>query len=84
MYCHSYLQMTGTLTEPGQRDLVSGGLTLTVVIEGDVDSWVDTEATKQALIGGFTADEVCVSPNGWNALKSTMMNTSLITISGST
>ncbi|KAJ9461177.1 Zinc metalloproteinase nas-39 [Diplonema papillatum] len=84
MYCHSYLQMTGTLTEPDQSDLVSGGLTLTVVIEGDVDSWVDTEATKQALIDGFTADEVCVSPNGWNALKSTMMDTSLVTISGST
>ncbi|KAJ9471318.1 Astacin [Diplonema papillatum] len=80
--CPRY-KMTGTLTSPVHSDLVDGGLMLTVSIKGDLDVWVDTEATKQAFIDGLVADSSSTPLTGWNALKSTMMNTSLVRISGS-
>ncbi|KAJ9436503.1 hypothetical protein DIPPA_17346 [Diplonema papillatum] len=80
--CPHY-ELTGTLAKSVHTELVDGGLMLTVTIKGDLDVWVDTEATKQAFIDGLVADSSSTALTGWNALKSTMMNTSLVSISGS-
>ncbi|KAJ9445350.1 hypothetical protein DIPPA_22422 [Diplonema papillatum] len=77
----SLYELTGSMTSPDHRGL-DGGM-LTVSIKGDPDVWVDTEATKQALIDGLVAVTSSTALTGWNALKSTMMDTSLVSISGS-
>ncbi|KAJ9443074.1 Astacin [Diplonema papillatum] len=80
--CLQY-EMTGPMASPRYSELVGGGLTLTVSIGGDLEVWADTEATKQAFIDGLVADSSSTALTGWNALKSTMMDTSLVSISGS-
>ncbi|KAJ9435170.1 hypothetical protein DIPPA_25198 [Diplonema papillatum] len=77
----SYYAVTGTLGSAVHNELVAGGLVLTITRSSGV--WVDTEATKQALIDGLVADNSSRAQTGWNALKSTMMTTALVTISGS-
>ncbi|KAJ9436946.1 Protein SpAN, partial [Diplonema papillatum] len=81
MFCHSYVQMTGSLMNPTQADLVAGGLVLTLTIEGGVDNWVDSTATKEAVVQGMRAG--MGGSTGWDALKDTMLKAASVSISGS-
>ncbi|KAJ9466294.1 hypothetical protein DIPPA_01097 [Diplonema papillatum] len=79
--CTARYAVTGTLGSAVHNELVAGGLVLTITRSSG--AWVDTEATKQALIDGLVADSSSRALTGWNALKSTMMSTASVTISGS-
>ncbi|KAJ9461173.1 Zinc metalloproteinase nas-39 [Diplonema papillatum] len=80
LYCHSFVSMDGSLANPEQSDFTDGGLTLTIAIDGS-DTWVDTPATKRALIDGFTSSYP--SPSGWDALKDALLPEGLVRIAGS-
>eukprot|EP01064_Diplonema_japonicum_P032909 TRINITY_DN632_c0_g1_i1.p1 TRINITY_DN632_c0_g1~~TRINITY_DN632_c0_g1_i1.p1 ORF type:complete len:1043 (+),score=309.48 TRINITY_DN632_c0_g1_i1:63-3131(+) len=81
LWCTSYLQTSGSLIEGiTQEGLRAGGATLTLTLVGDHDEWVNTAATKQKVVASMEAS----FPNaaGWNALESTMLDTSLVSVSG--
>ncbi|KAJ9463673.1 Nematocyst expressed protein 6 [Diplonema papillatum] len=77
-YCHSHVFLTGSLMTAEQAGLIAGGLSLTLVVDGDL--WVDSEQTKSDLIDCMTSDYP--APNEWDDLKATMLDTSLVTITG--
>ncbi|KAJ9451316.1 Zinc metalloproteinase nas-14 [Diplonema papillatum] len=82
MLCHSFIVPAGTLAKKlDQSEFVEGGLLLTLAIEGGVESWNESEETKQALVDALVADTP--ADNGWNELKGVMLDASLVHFNGS-
>eukprot|EP01064_Diplonema_japonicum_P009321 TRINITY_DN167_c0_g1_i6.p1 TRINITY_DN167_c0_g1~~TRINITY_DN167_c0_g1_i6.p1 ORF type:complete len:1430 (+),score=464.76 TRINITY_DN167_c0_g1_i6:115-4290(+) len=81
LWCTDYILMTGSVVEGLTQDqLRAGGTTMTLTLVGDHDEWVDSEATKQAVIEAMVPDHL--SATGWDGLRGTMLDTSLVTIAG--
>ena len=62
--------MTGSMTNATGADIARGGLTLTLTLVGDFDSWTSTAA----VIAGIVSDQ----SSGFNALRSTILSPATI------
>ena len=81
LWCTNYVTLTGSLAAgASQTQLQAGGATATLTLVGDHDTWVDTAANRQAVVDALVADVAL--PAGWNALRATMLDASLVSISG--
>ncbi|KAJ9460827.1 hypothetical protein DIPPA_63054, partial [Diplonema papillatum] len=81
LWCTSYIKLTGTVTDTfGQANLVAGGATIVLTLVGDHDEWINSTSNKQAIIDSLRGD--CAGATGWNALRSSMIDTSLVKIAG--
>ncbi|KAJ9463675.1 Nematocyst expressed protein 6 [Diplonema papillatum] len=81
-YCHSHITLGGSLTAATQVDLAAGGAELVLELQSGEGSWVGGESMKQAVADALTGDRS--SPTGWNALKSVLLDASLVTINTTT
>ncbi|KAJ9472212.1 Neurogenic locus Notch protein [Diplonema papillatum] len=77
VWCSSYILMSGSVAEHlSQADLVGGGSTITLLLVGGVQAWVQTDATKQAALDSLIAD--VTDPTGWNNKKTSMVSLALM------
>eukprot|EP01063_Lacrimia_lanifica_P027639 TRINITY_DN3907_c0_g1_i3.p1 TRINITY_DN3907_c0_g1~~TRINITY_DN3907_c0_g1_i3.p1 ORF type:complete len:1118 (+),score=313.16 TRINITY_DN3907_c0_g1_i3:63-3416(+) len=75
VWCSHYVHVTGTtLTADGvtQKLLREGGAAFTLSLVGDIDEWVPTEATKQALVEALHSE----APRGFTTRKGNVLSAS--------
>eukprot|EP01061_Rhynchopus_euleeides_P005528 TRINITY_DN14767_c0_g1_i1.p1 TRINITY_DN14767_c0_g1~~TRINITY_DN14767_c0_g1_i1.p1 ORF type:complete len:1117 (+),score=333.15 TRINITY_DN14767_c0_g1_i1:39-3389(+) len=83
LWCTNYVTPTGTATNiAGQGEVRAGGLTLTLTLTGDHDTFVNSDANKQALVAALVADTNL--DKGWNSVRSSIVDSSLVSINGAT
>ena len=85
VWCTDYAMASGTATTIGTTaDIVNGGKSLVLTLQGGLGEWLDTDVAKEAILDGLVADGQSGGAKGWNALRTSIVTKNMVAVNGNT
>ena len=85
VWCTDYVMASGTATTISTTaDIVNGGKSLVLTLQGGLGEWLDTDVAKEAILDGLVADGQSGGAKGWNALRTSIVTKNMVAVNGNT